>query len=77
MTDAHMGDVNHVIIDRMHSDVPLIPELASHLIAAGGKRLRPMLTIAGALSGPEGAVPVSALKLAASVEFIHSATLAA
>ena len=75
LTDAHMGDVNHVIINRMQSDVPLIPELASHLIAAGGKRLRPMLTIAGALFGPDGSVPDSALKLAASVEFIHSATL--
>ena len=74
-TQAHMGAVNGVIIDRMQSDVPLIPELASHLIAAGGKRLRPMLTIAGALAGPDKTVPEAALKLAASVEFIHSATL--
>ena len=40
--------VNEVIMARMASDVPMIPELASHLIAAGGKRMRPMLTLAGA-----------------------------
>ena len=75
LAEAHMSAVNDVIISRMRSDVPLIPELAGHLIAAGGKRLRPMLTIAGALAGPNGTVPEAALKLAASVEFIHSATL--
>ena len=75
LADAHMGAVNDVIMSRMRSDVPLIPELASHLIAAGGKRLRPMLTIAGALAGAKQDMPEAALKLAASVEFIHSATL--
>ena len=47
LTSAAMQDVNQVILARMSSDVPLIPELAGHLIAAGGKRLRPMLTLAG------------------------------
>ena len=46
-----MADVNNVILEKMGSEVPLIPELAGHLIAAGGKRMRPMLTLMGALSG--------------------------
>jgi octaprenyl-diphosphate synthase len=41
---AEMNQVNSVILARMQSDVPLIPELAGHLIAGGGKRMRPMLT---------------------------------
>ena len=45
-----MRDVNAVILEKMASDVPLIPELAGHLIAAGGKRMRPMLTLMGAMS---------------------------
>ncbi len=65
--------VNEIIIARMQSKVPLIPELAGHIIAAGGKRLRPMLTLATArLCGHEGD---RHLGLAASVEFIHTATL--
>ena len=43
---ADMNQVNSVILARMQSDVPLIPELAGHLIAGGGKRMRPMLTLA-------------------------------
>jgi octaprenyl-diphosphate synthase len=65
--------VNAVILDRMQSEVPLIPTLAGHLIAGGGKRLRPMLTVAGAeLCGYQGN---RHHKLAAAVEFIHTATL--
>jgi octaprenyl-diphosphate synthase len=57
----------------MQSDIPLIPELAGHLIAGGGKRMRPMLTLASArLLGYSGA---RHHKLAAAVEFIHTATL--
>ncbi len=41
-----MNSVNAVILDRMQSRIPLIPELAGHLIASGGKRMRPMLTLA-------------------------------
>ncbi|MDF1720115.1 MAG: polyprenyl synthetase family protein [Minwuia sp.] len=68
-----MDRVNHVIMDKMQSEVALIPQLASHIIAAGGKRLRPMLTLAAAdLCGYEGDRQVS---LAACVEFIHTATL--
>src|SRR3546814_1084376 len=43
---ADMNEVNSAILDRMQSEVPLIPELAGHLIAGGGKRMRPMLTLA-------------------------------
>ena len=68
-----MAGVNHIIIDKVRSDVELIPELARHLIDSGGKRLRPMLTIASArMCGYEGADHVL---LAASVEFMHTATL--
>ena len=71
-----MDQVNEVILDRMASDVPLIPELAGHLVAAGGKRMRPMMCIAGAIAASgQTDVPEQALKLAAAVEFIHSATL--
>src|SRR5438094_4195034 len=70
---ADLNHVNSVILDRMQSDVILIPELAGHLIAGGGKRMRPMLTLACArlldYSGSRHH------KLAAAVEFIHTATL--
>ncbi len=70
------GDMNHVnsvILDRMQSQIPLIPELAGHLIAGGGKRMRPMLTLASArlLDYPGNRHH----RLAAAVEFIHTATL--
>ena len=68
-----MAQVNQVILDRMQSDIPLIPTLAGHLIAGGGKRMRPMLTLACArlLDYPG----TRQHKLAAAVEFIHTATL--
>jgi octaprenyl-diphosphate synthase len=65
--------VNQLIVQRMHSPVALIPQLAGHIIAAGGKRLRPMLTLAAArLCGYRGERHIG---LAACVEFIHTATL--
>ncbi len=68
-----MAAVNQEILRRMASDVTLIPELASHLIAAGGKRIRPLLTLgAASLCGYGGDRHVL---LAACVEFIHTATL--
>jgi octaprenyl-diphosphate synthase len=73
LVEPEMREVNHLIIERLQSPVALIPELARHLIAAGGKRIRPMLTlIAARLCGAEGRRQVG---LAASVEFIHTATL--
>ena len=73
-----MAKVNHVILDRMGSDVPMIPQLANHLIAAGGKRMRPLLCLAGARAalGTEDTTADSrVLLLSAAVEFIHNATL--
>ncbi len=68
-----MAAVNQLIVQRMESQVPLIPQLAGHIIAAGGKRLRPLLTLACArLCGYDGQ---RHRKLAACVEFIHTATL--
>lgn len=68
-----MAAVNALIGERMRSDVPVIPALADHLIAAGGKRLRPLLTLAAARALNGGGE--KAHKLAAAVEFIHTATL--
>ncbi len=65
--------MNQLIIDRAGSDVAMIPEVANHLISSGGKRLRPMLTLAAArMCGYAGSGHV---KLAAGVEFMHTATL--
>jgi octaprenyl-diphosphate synthase len=65
--------VNALILQRMQSPVALIPQLAGHIIAAGGKRLRPMLTLATSrLCGYRGQRHIM---LAAAVEFIHTATL--
>ncbi|WNJ99260.1 polyprenyl synthetase family protein [Thalassospiraceae bacterium LMO-JJ14] len=66
--------VNEEIVKRMQSPVALIPQLASHIVAAGGKRLRPMLTLASAeLCGYSGGT--RHVTLATCVEFIHTATL--
>jgi octaprenyl-diphosphate synthase len=68
-----MERVNEAILVRAHSDLDLIPKLAGHLIASGGKRLRPMLTLAAArMCGYDGDNHV---KLATAVEFMHTATL--
>ena len=77
LTQQSMSEVNKVILDKLQSDVSLIPQLAGHLIAAGGKRLRPMLCIAASMASSKNTnrSPKSALYLAASVEFIHNATL--
>ncbi|WP_047805903.1 polyprenyl synthetase family protein [Pelagerythrobacter marensis] len=73
LTANGMNSVNAVILERMQSEIPLIPRLAGHLISGGGKRLRPMLTLAGAeLVGYQG---TRHYRLAAAVEFIHTATL--
>ncbi|HUZ73845.1 MAG TPA: polyprenyl synthetase family protein [Stellaceae bacterium] len=65
--------VNALILEHMQSPVSLIPQLAGHIIAAGGKRLRPMLTLASARMC--GYCGVRHVALAAAVEFIHTATL--
>src|SRR3978361_270400 len=73
MLEPELQATNQAIIARMDSPVALIPQLAAHLVAAGGKRLRPLLTLAAArMCGYEGDRHV---RLAACVEFIHTATL--
>jgi octaprenyl-diphosphate synthase len=73
LVENDMAGVNRIILDKARSDVEMIPELAHHLIDSGGKRIRPMLTLgAAALCGYQGEGHV---KLAASVEFMHTATL--
>jgi len=73
LTATGMNAVNAIILERMQSEIPLIPALAGHLISGGGKRMRPMLTVAGAaLCDYQG---TRHHKLAAAVEFIHTATL--
>lgn len=72
-THADMQKVNALILERAQSHVEIVPELARYLIEAGGKRLRPMLTVAAAqlFGQPDG----QHIKFAASVEFLHNATL--
>lgn len=73
LTKSDMDRVNQLILSKAGSDVQMIPEVANHLISSGGKRLRPMLTLASAqMFGYEGE---GHIKLATSVEFMHTATL--
>ena len=68
-----LGQVNRLIVEKMDSRAPLIPQLAGHIVASGGKRLRPMLTLAAAhLCNYQGERHIT---LATCVEFIHTATL--
>ncbi|ESQ83582.1 farnesyltranstransferase [Asticcacaulis sp. AC466] len=73
LCDPDMVAVNALITERMQSEVAVIPALAAHLIAAGGKRLRPLLCVAAArLCGTDN---THHYNLSAAVEFIHTATL--
>lgn len=73
LLERDLNATNQTIVARMDSPVALIPQLAAHLVASGGKRLRPLLTLASAkLCGYAGERHI---KLAACVEFIHTATL--
>src|SRR5437660_560651 len=73
LLSGDLDRVNALIVDRMDSPVALIPQLAGHIVTAGGKRLRPMLTLGAArLCGYRG---TRHHDLAAAVEFIHTATL--
>ncbi len=70
---ADLKRVDALILDRVSNEIPLIRDIARHIIASGGKRLRPLLTLLTARAcGYEGARHVA---LAAAVEFIHTATL--
>jgi octaprenyl-diphosphate synthase len=73
LVEPDMARVNEAILQRAQSHVDLIPELAGHLINSGGKRIRPMLTLAAArMCGYSG---VDHIRLATAVEFMHTATL--
>ena len=73
LVEDDLKAVNELIIRRMASPVSLIPQLAGHIVAAGGKRLRPMLTLASSkLCGYQGRRHIT---LATCIEFIHTATL--
>lgn len=73
LVEDDMKRVNSLILSKTGSDVEMIPEVAKHLIDSGGKRLRPMITLAAAqMCGYEGEGHIT---LAASVEFMHTATL--
>ena len=72
-TADDMAKVNALILSRAESHVDMVPELARYLIESGGKRLRPMLTVAAASLFGRG--NGSAVNFAAAVEFMHNATL--
>lgn len=73
LTRADMAKVNELILAKAGSNVEMIPQIANHLISSGGKRLRPMMTLAAAqMFGYSGDGHV---KLAMAVEFMHTATL--
>ncbi|GAB1596446.1 polyprenyl synthetase family protein [Lysobacter claricitrinus] len=76
LAKAPMAAVDHLIRDRLASDVVLINQVAEYIIGAGGKRLRPMLLLlAAGAAGGDQAIDRNAHQLAAVVEFIHTATL--
>src|SRR5690242_17493400 len=68
-----MDRVNAAILTRTGSEVAIIPQIATYLINSGGKRLRPMLTVA--MAKLVGYLGEGHTKLAAAVEFMHTATL--
>ncbi|PIT69883.1 polyprenyl synthetase family protein [Bartonella tribocorum] len=73
LTQQDMGRVNQFILSMAKSEVEMIPEISNHLIASGGKRLRPMITLASAHMF--GYQSDGHIKLATAVEFMHTATL--
>ena len=74
---ALVGDefaaVNQVIIEQLHSKIPLVENIGHYIIDAGGKRLRPLLVLLAA--GSLGEIRRDDIRLAAIIEFIHTATL--
>jgi octaprenyl-diphosphate synthase len=73
LVNEDMEAINRIILDKAVSDVELIPQLAHHLIASGGKRLRPMLALASAkMCGYTGS---GHIRTASAIEFMHTATL--
>lgn len=73
LVNAEFAAVNQVIIDQLHSKIPLVENIGHYIVDAGGKRLRPLLVLLSA--GSLGAVRREHIELAAIIEFIHTATL--
>jgi octaprenyl-diphosphate synthase len=73
---TEFSSVNDFIVDQLHSNVELVENIGHYIINAGGKRMRPLLVLLSARACfPEVATPENAIKLAAVIEFIHTATL--
>ena len=75
LCEKDLSLINSIIIDKLDSNVPLIQEIASHLILSGGKRLRPLLTVCCFQMCKDNNNEGEYIGLAAAVEFIHAATL--
>ena len=75
LCEKDLSLINSIIIDKLDSDVPLVQEIASHLILSGGKRLRPLLTVCCFQMCKDNNNESKYIGLAAAVEFIHAATL--
>ena len=75
LCEKDLSLINSIIIDKLDSNVPLIQEIASHLILSGGKRLRPLLTVCCFQMCKDNNNESKYIGLAAAVEFIHAATL--
>ena len=69
----HLESVNNVIKKSLSSDIPIINQISSHIISSGGKRMRPILHLL--ISGMSGEINEANHKIAAIIEFIHTATL--
>lgn len=73
IVDSEFAAVNDFIIEQLHSKVPLVENIGHYIVDAGGKRLRPLLTLLCA--GAIGKIDQQHVRLAAVIEFIHTATL--
>ena len=71
--ENEFSKVNKLIVNQLHSDVGLVENIGHYIIDAGGKRLRPVVVLLSALAN--GYQGVDHLKMAAVIEFIHTATL--
>jgi len=70
---AEFEQVNQLIIEQLHSNVPMVENVGHYIVDAGGKRLRPLLVLLSAAA--LGSCHEQHIKFAAVVEFIHTATL--
>lgn len=70
---TELAQVDKLIVEQLHSEVPLVPKIGEYIVNAGGKRLRPTLALLA--GGTTGAINESHVQLATIIEFIHTATL--